>query len=227
MPRTPPQQPLPFPSTWGGCRPGAGRKLTPGRRPSVTHQPRPTHITAHPVHVTLRTIAAVRCLRSDRVFKAVQRALGAASHSGFRVFEFSVQDDHIHLLVEADDGPLLSAGMRGLAIRVARAVNRSVGHRGPVWGDRYHARPLSNPRAVRHALVYVLMNARKHGVGRGGVDTCSSAPWFDAWKAAPLTVPTEPPPVRRPRTWLATVGWRRHGLIDVDEQPAARCHPRR
>jgi hypothetical protein len=29
-----------------------------------------------------------------------------------------------------------------------------------------------------------------------------------------------------PRTWLATVGWRRHGLIDLDEVPGA-TRPRR
>jgi hypothetical protein len=48
--------------------------------------------------------------------------------------------------------------VRGLAIRVARAVNRALGRRGRVFADRYHARALTTPRAVRHALVYVLMN---------------------------------------------------------------------
>src|SRR5438552_4229112 len=153
---------LPAPRTWGGRRPGAGRKLTPGRRPGVPHRPRPPHTAAHPLHVTLRTGPAVRCLRSARVFPALRRALAAASHGGFRVLQFGVQDDHLHLIVEADDTRALR---RGLAIRVARAVNRALGRRGAVWQDRYHARALTTPRAVRHALVYVLMNLRKH---RGG-----------------------------------------------------------
>jgi len=211
---------LPTPPTWGGRRAGAGRKPTPGRRPGVPHRIRPQHQAAHPAHVTLRTTDAVRCLRAGRVFPSLRRALAAASHSGFRIIQYSVQNDHIHLIIEADDGGLLSSGMRGLAIRLARAVNRALGRRGSVWDDRYHARALATPRAVRHALVYVLMNFKKHETAVGEIDPCSSAAWFDAWRRGPAA--HEPPwssPVARARTWLATVGWRRHGLIDVEERP--------
>ena len=213
---------LPSPRTWGGRRPGAGRKLAPGRRPSVPHRARPMHVAAHPVHVTLRSGPAVRCLRAARVFPAVRRALAAASHGGFRIVHFTVQDDHLHLIVEADDSRALGRGLRGLAIRVARAVNRALGRRGAVWGDRYHARALTSPGAVRHALIYVLMNRRKHAVGERGLDPCSSAPWFEGWRQA---VPLSPAasPVVRARTWLAAVGWRRHGLIGIDERPRDRC----
>jgi hypothetical protein len=35
-------------------------------------------------------------------------------------------------------------------------------------------------------------------------------------------------PVALPRVWLLTTGWRRHGLIDPNEVPAARLRrPRR
>jgi len=209
---------LPSPRTWGGRRAGAGRKLTPGRRPSVPHRARPAHVPAHPVHVTLRSGPAVRCLRAARVFPAVRRALAAASHGGFRILHFTVQNDHLHLIVEADDSRALGRGLRGLAIRVARAVNRALGRRGAVWGDRYHARALTSPGAVRHALIYVLMNRRKHAVGERGLDPCSSAPWFEGWRQA---VPLSPAasPVVRARTWLAAVGWRRHGLLGLEEQP--------
>src|SRR5205809_2094461 len=209
---------LPAPRTWGGRRPGAGRKLTPGRRPGVPHRPRPPHTAAHPLHVTLRTGPAVRCLRSARVFPALHRALAAASHGGFRVLHFSVQDDHIHLIVEADDTRALRRGLRGLAIRVARAVNRAPGRRGAVWGERYHARALITPRAVRYALVYVLMNLRKHHGGERGLDPCSSAMYFDGWREPVQTAPS-PAPVVRARTWLAAVGWRRLGLLGLEERP--------
>jgi len=157
---------LPAPRTWGGRRAGAGRKLTPGCRPSVPHRPRPTHTAAHPVHVTLRSGPAVRCLRSDRAFPAVRRALYVASRGNFRIIHFTVQDDHLHLIVEADDTRALSRGMRGLAIRVARAVNRALGRRGAVWGDRFHARALTTPRAVRNALVYVFDEPPQASRGR-------------------------------------------------------------
>jgi hypothetical protein len=149
----------------------------------------------------------------------VRRALAAASRAEFRVIEFTVQADHIHLLAEAKDTHVLASGMRGLAIRVARAVNRSLGRRGRVWDSRYHARPLTTPRAVRHALVYVLMNFKKHGHIGTEIDPCSSGPWFSGWRAPPAAVEGGPRPIAVARTWLARLGWRRHGLIDPGERP--------
>jgi len=151
---------------------------------------------------------------------AIRRAFAALGTPGFRVLHYSVQRDHLHLLVEADAVSRFTRGVQGLAIRLAKAINRVVGRHGHVWGDRYHARLLRTPREVRHALVYVLNNARKHLRAVRGLDPCSSAAWFDGWAATP-TPPRGPAPVARPRTWLARLGWRRLGLIDVHEAPSA------
>jgi len=214
---------LPFPSrpTWGGRREGSGRKCAPGGRPGVPHRARPAHLVAHPVHATLRAVRGLGSFRARPVAAAVQRALSGASHAGFRVVEFSVQSNHVHLIVEAESRRALALGLRGLAIRVALAVNRTLRRRGRVWAERYHARALTTPRAVRHALVYVLMNFRKHhGPGRE-LDPCSSARWFEGWKTFRPRYPAEPRPIAKARTWLAAVGWRRHGLIAVTEAPRA------
>jgi REP-associated tyrosine transposase len=110
---------------------------------------------------------------------------------------------------------------------LAKAINRALGRHGRVWGDRYHARALRTPREVRNALVYVLNNARKHLRAMRGLDPYSSAPWFDGWSAAPVQ-PEGTAPITMPRTWLARVGWRRLGLIHVEETPnAARIRRRR
>ena len=112
--------------------------------------------------------------------------------------------------------------MRGLAIRLAKAVNRALGRAGRVWGDRYHARMLRTPREVRNALVYVLNNFRKHLRDAVGLDACSSAQYFDGWRTVPAFGRVVGVlPVATARTWLARVGWRRHGPIDVDECPRA------
>ena len=161
------------------------------------------------------------------MFPAVRASLAAASKPAFRLVQFSVQADHLHLLVESSDKRSLALGLRGLAIRVARAVNRTLGRPGKVWGDRYHARALEKPREVRNALVYVLMNFRKHLRHQPrGLDPCSSAAWFDGFRdvqAAQLPRAPDRPetsPVAVSRTWLASLGWRRHGLIGVHERPA-------
>jgi putative transposase len=145
-------------------------------------------------------------------------ALGAASTERFRLLHFSIQGDHVHLLIEADDATAFARGVRGLAIRVAKAVNRVLGRRGRVWADRYHSRLLRTPREVRNALVYVLANFRKHVRGARGLDARSSARWFDGWRGGVAPTLTGSPVVAA-RTWLARTGWRRHGLIDVAESP--------
>ncbi len=130
----------------------------------------------------------------------------------------------MHLLIEAEGTSSLQGGVQGLAIRIARAVNRALGRRGRVWGDRYHARILQTPREVRNALVYVLANWRKHMPEARGIDPCSSARWFAGWRNRTATL-EGPVPVASATTWLARLGWRRHGLIDVQEAP--RPHRRR
>ena len=114
---------------------------------------------------------------------------------------------------------MLSRGVRGLAIRLARAINSAIGVSGGVWGDRYHARDLKTPLTVRIALVYVLMNAKKHGARiANGVDAFSSAPWFKGFAAR--IEPRGDRPVVDAQTWLARVGWLRHGRIREDEAPS-------
>jgi REP element-mobilizing transposase RayT len=203
--------------THGGSRPGAGRKRA-SARPGVAHRPRAEHHPRHPVHVTLRAGRLPASLRSTRIFPQVRGALARGSKEEFRVVAYSVQSDHVHLIVEADSRGRLAAGLQGLAIRMAKAVNRALGRRGTVWADRYHARSLTTPRAVRHALVYVLQNWKKHVPGGRGLDPRSSAAWFSGWRNAKPTPPASSP-VATARTWLARWGWRRHGLIDVREGP--------
>src|SRR5262245_1743109 len=210
--------------SWGGSRVGAGRPAASDRRP-VPHHRRGRHDRHTPVHVTLRAASGVPSLRGTQVFPAVREAMTAVSGRTFRLLQWSVQADHIHLLVEAESASGLIRGCQGLAVRVAKAVNRVLGRRGAVWGDRYHARWLRTPREVRAALVYVLQNWLKHVRGARGVDPMSSAAWFDGWGSAPRQ-PVGAVPVQAPRTWLARVGWLRHGRLDTSEGPRQRSRPR-
>lgn len=171
--------------------------------------------------MTLRADPGLLSLRSDRVFPALRAALAACSRRGFRLIQFSVQSDHLHLMVEADDTHALSRGLQGLAVRCARAVNRCARRRGRVWAHRYHARALGTPREVRRALVYVLLNFRKHLRAAPGVDSRSSGPWFTGWRRQTRQPVSGPSPVAQPRTWPACLGWQRAGpSIDYAEAPA-------
>jgi hypothetical protein len=127
------------------------------------------------------------------------------------VVEFSVQRNHVHLAVEADDKGSLSSGMNGLSVRCAKAVNGAARREGSVWGDRYHCEPKYNATMVRNALGYLLYNFKKHEPDDGrDIDRCSSAPWFTGF-ARPVPAWAGRSPLPAPRTWLLRVGWMKAG----------------
>ncbi len=183
---------------------------------------RPALASRFPVHVTVRLGAGLPSLRRKLTYPVVRRAFRAGrDRFGFRLNHYSVQNNHIHLLVEATDSRALSRGMQGLLVRVARAVNRAWERKGKVFADRFHGRILRTPREVRNTLAYVLQNARRHRIRVSGADPFSSGVWFDGWRdSTPRKEPPEfVPPFVPPRTWLLSVGWRRHGRIPVGVVP--------
>ena len=146
--------------------------------------------------MTLRSRIAP--LRSQYVFPTVRLALARAGRRDperFRILHYSVQRDHVHLLVEAQDKGALSRGMRSVMIRVARYVNDLLARHGKLWADRWHGRALRTPREVRRALVYVLANFRKHARRRvpAGIDGFSSGARFDGWRGFAPHIGRAPP----------------------------------
>jgi REP element-mobilizing transposase RayT len=203
------------------------RGAVPGARPLSTHLRQtphrawPIHRKAHPVHVTLRS--ALSSLRTQQVARTLLAAIRDSHRDSFHIVHYSVQANHVHLLVEAEDSKALSSGVRGLMVRIARRVNQLLRRRGRLWADRWHGRALEGPRQVRNALVYVLQNRKKHAHG-GALDPLSSAGSFDGFASAlPRGFRSIGPPcVEKANSWLLRVGWRRRGLIALSEAPSGR-----
>ena len=211
--------------TWGGSRKGAGRKPN-GAKAGVSHLRRPK-VTRHtPVHVTLRLGAGLPNLRRGELTKVVVAALAAGKKApGFALVHYSLQSNHLHLMIEADSSATLARGMKSLSIRVARAINRWRGDKGKVFADRYHVHVLATPRETRLSLAYLLNNFRKHNVAdsKTPLDPCSSAASFDGWKqrsAGFAATASQAEGVVAAKSWMLTTGWRRHGLIDPYEVPS-------
>ena len=222
MKRNPIQYPLHYKAgAWGGWRPGAGAKKT-GRN-AIAHESREPVAGYHPCHVTLKVRSDVPSLRSRRLVRALEESFRKACERGkFRLVHYSIQKDHLHLIVEAHGRDALGCGMKSLGARVARAVNRVFERTGPVLKERYHLHVLKTPREVRNALRYVLLNARRHGHGRtrgaSKLDPASSGRWFKGWKHR-VEVASDPPAVAGAHTWLLQRGWRRLGRLDPGEVP--------
>ena len=197
----------------------------------IPHRSRNGVACRFPCHVTLKMRADVPNLRNAKLVRALEASFAALGNGGpARLAHYSIQGDHVHLIVEARDRDGLGRGMKSISARIARAVNRTFAHRGPVVADRYHLHVLRTPREVWNALRYVLLNSRKHARrSEPGhrLDAASSSRWFTGWKnldiraTSPAT--TESSPVTAPRTWLLAVGWRKHGLLDPREIPGRRA----
>jgi len=220
----------------GGWRPGAGRKPSKRRNKRALHRKRPKVTRRCPVHVTLKVQRVFSSLRTKTRCRVIRRAFVAAcAYPGARIVDWSIQANHLHLIVEADDTRALSRAMQGFCVRVAKGLNRLLDREGSVFTERYHLRVLGTPREIRNARAYVIQNYRRHAAAAGRtvdpawVDPCSSWAWFDGWRDLPraqLVLAEEaragPAPVGAAKGWLLRVGWRRRGLVRVDEVPCSR-----
>ncbi|HEX4452673.1 MAG TPA: transposase [Kofleriaceae bacterium] len=216
------------PTGHGGWRPGAGRPTVKG---AVSHRTRSSFMSRFPQHVTLRLGAATPPIAREWLMKRVVRpCISLCAKPFFRVVEFNVLSNHVHLICEADDAMTLARGVQGLAIRLARRLNTALKRKGKFFGPRYHAVSLRTPAQVRNTLRYVLLNRKHHAPAAkrfftGWIDPYSSGVWFHGWDA-PIRlngvisdlVELEPP-TRRPRTWLLRIGWRRAGPLSYDDRP--------
>jgi putative transposase len=229
----------------GGKRKGAGRPPK-GPRSSERHKRRAPHDPRHPVHVTMRLVAGLISLRKRDTYLAIREAtIAVLQREGFRICYLSIQRNHLHLIVEAISKRALSRGLQAFSISAAKHINGAITartgnrRRGQVFADRYHSRALTSPRAVRHALAYVLNNWRRHEEDRANVaktwklDPFSNAIDFPGWKER-----EDSPVLYRgpagyqqlvtwlPKTWLLREGWSKHRLISVYEVPGPMHRPR-
>ncbi len=180
----------------------------------------------------MRVVAGLPSLRQRRFVEIIRTSIARAHRDDFRVAEFVIESNHLHTVCEAGNREAHARGLKGLQVSIAKRINRELGRKGALFADRYHTRALKTPREVRNALRYVLNNTRRHDpmgtelLGSDWIDPYSSAPWFKGW-ARPVEPDTHwkrallerPPPTAPPRSWLLSVGWRRHGALQFDEVP--------
>jgi REP element-mobilizing transposase RayT len=244
------------------ARRAAAPKKRPVGRPrkgpfaGAPHKRRPELDRRRPVHVVLRVVRAVGSLRKRFMYSALREAtiavamreLNEKENGAFRIVHISIQRDHVHLIVEADNKTALSRGMQSFQISAAKHINRAFSvkcglserRRGSVFPDRFHQEIITTRKQARHTLAYVLNNWRKHREDRGelarawNVDPFSTGALFGGWKALEgqplrwsLRETYQPLVVYFPKTWLLYEGWRMYGLIGFDEVPGERRQARR
>jgi REP element-mobilizing transposase RayT len=213
--------------THGGWRPHAGRKRKPG---TISHAARPELDPRHPQHVTLRILPGIGSLARDWLMTTVRECIRGAHKPTFRIVEFNVLANHLHLITEAADKGAHSRGIQGFCVRVARRMNVLMKRSGQFFAHRYHVRALTSPTQVRHALRYVLQNRKHHDAekrfSKTWFDPYSSAAWFDGWSSKLYAsmgwerrLLEMARPTAKATTWLLSTGWKRLGLLRLDEVP--------
>ena len=169
----------------------------------MPHVRRPAVSRHRPHHITVRVTRGTWNLRAQRTYRFVVGALSAlkaAERASFRVVHFSVQHNHIHLIVEAGDRRAMSNGMRALLIRIARRLNGLMGVHGRRFDDRYHEHVLKTPSETRNALLYVIGNRAVH-LARWGKSPRIDVDPFSSLASDDVITP--------PGSWLLREGWLR------------------
>lgn len=136
----------------GGRRPDCGRKRIKSK--GVAHRCRESVTARTPMHINFKYKTYIKnkdCLR------LLKRAILNARSHGLRVLHFSLQTNHIHLIVEADHNDILTTGMRSLTVTFAKGLKK-----GRIQLERYHLHVLRAVRETRNAIHYVIFNQQKH-----------------------------------------------------------------
>ena len=112
---------------WGGFRRGSGRKPK-GDKAGVPRCKRLALPSRYPVHVTCRLAGDLPNMRKRKLYQKL-RPVFYAMHDrlGFRIVHFSVQRNHLHLIVEAKGRTALSRAVQSFKIRFANEVNSFLG----------------------------------------------------------------------------------------------------
>lgn len=210
------ERPLSFKiSSHGGFREGAGRKRQ--NEIELPHVAREKIDARTPMHITLKMCAEVPGIRTPQFLNSFTAGVERAKSKGLRVQQFSIQEDHIHLVAECDDNDALTKGLASLSASIVWALRKVFGFFGRVFASRFHMNAIRVPRLMRNTLRYVLTN-RHHHTGDEFGDVYSTIYSFDAieeligtqlqgcrprWQGG-LEACLTPA-----RSWMQNVGWKR------------------
>ena len=102
----------------------------------------------------------------DKAFKALfmevlKRAKGRFR---FRIKNFCLMGNHIHLIIEPLDNENLSRIMQWILSVFARNHNIKMGIKGHVWYDRFHSTIINSMRQMLRTFMYIAFNPVKAGI---------------------------------------------------------------
>lgn len=139
---------------------GAGRPAIHDR--GVRHIARDKVTRNTSLHLTIKIERVKAGLKNKDVVKQLHESIKKARKMGLRVIHYTLEFDHLHLLVETDNNDQLSKGMQSFGISFSKGINKIKQEAGKVYKTRYHFRKLKTPKEIKNVIHYILGNSIKH-----------------------------------------------------------------
>jgi REP element-mobilizing transposase RayT len=117
-------------------------------------------------------------LRIREHAEAVESCLFHSDGTRYRLIEWCVMPNHVHVLIEPLSGTTLGEIVRTWKTFSAKQINQAMKRAGPVWAADYHDRYIRDMRHFEAAKDYIRRNPVKAGL-------CTSPekwPWSSATK---------------------------------------------
>jgi REP element-mobilizing transposase RayT len=143
---------------------GAGRPAI--HDVGIRHRERPKLTSLSSLHLTIKINRIKADLKNKSILKVLKRAICNSRKKGLRVVHFSLEYDHIHLLIESPHNSALGRGMQSLGVTLARGINLFKKSVGGVYKHRYHFRKINSSRELKRVMNYIFKNGLKHGTAK-------------------------------------------------------------
>ena len=141
-----------YKGTHGGRRPGSGRKRI--HSAGVSHRERPQINHYLPLHVNFKYKLYIR---NDHFKNILFKSYMNSSLKDLYVIYYSIESNHVHLIIETLTNSSLTTGMKSLLNTITRFIGK-----GTIQIERYHLHILRSPTEVSNAVNYVINNHEKH-----------------------------------------------------------------
>ncbi|MBC7538614.1 MAG: transposase [Bacteriovorax sp.] len=136
-------------------------------RPSTTdvgirHISRARIVIPTSLHLTIKVQEIAADIKTKRILKVLHHAIKRARLKKLKIIHYTLEHNHVHLLVEARDNQILHQGMQAFGITFAKAINKLKHLKGVVYKHRYHFRKVNSPHELKSVLHYIFRNGIKH-----------------------------------------------------------------
>lgn len=125
----------------------------------------PTSANARTFFVTIKTSMSRRLLQSERnamLFVEVLRSYAAAKK--FRVLDFVVMPDHVHLLLTVEAGMTIERAMQFIKGGFSFRLKKETGYCGEVWQRGFSEVRVENQLSLKNHRYYIAQNPVKAGL---------------------------------------------------------------